>query len=164
MNAVEFRKLLVSLGACSDAMMWSEDKNFATVWDTCERVDWLLWLVGKMADKPGWPSRKQVVLAACACAEMALRFVKPGEDRPRLAIEVTRRWCKGEATIEEVRKARQDAYAAADAYAHAAAYAAADADAYAYAYAYADAHADAHKIHLKTMANIVRGIIERPQV
>ena len=119
MNAKDFNTLLHKLRACSAAVRWAHGKDLHSVWTTCYRGDWLLWLAGKMADEPGWPTRKQVVLAACACAETALHFVKPGEDRPRLAIETTRAWVRGEASIEDVRRAR----------AAAAAYAAADADA-----------------------------------
>jgi hypothetical protein len=116
MNATEFTKLLRDLGACSEARSWAKGKDLHEVWTSCERADWLLWLAGRMADKPGWPTRKQIVLAACACAETALKFVKPGEDRPRLAIETARAWTRGEATIEDVRRARAAAVAAAAAY------------------------------------------------
>jgi hypothetical protein len=102
----------------------------------------MLWLVGKMADKPKWPTLQQVVLAACACAETALKYVPKGEDRPRLAIETARKWAHGETTLQEV---RADAYAA---------YAAAAADAaYAAAYATYAAHAAYDN---KQLADIVR--------
>ena len=127
MNASQFTQLLRKLGACSDARDWAKGKDLHEVWITCERADWLLWLAGRMAGEPGWPTRQQIVLAACACAETALKFVKPGEDRPRQAIETARAWARGEANIEDVRLARADAaYAAA---------AAADADAVDAAYA-----------------------------
>jgi hypothetical protein len=98
----------------------------------------MLWLAGKMADKPGWWTRKQVVLAACDCAETALKYVKAGEDRPQKAIETARQWAKGEATLQQVRAAAAAAYAAS-AYAASAAAAVAAADAAADAVASADA-------------------------
>jgi hypothetical protein len=125
MNATNFQKLLLDLGACSKARKWAKGKSLSKVWETCEHGDWLLWLCGKMVDKPNWPTRQQVVLAACVCAETALQYVPVDETRPRKAIETARSWVKGEATIEQVRTA---AYAAADAAAdatYAAAYAAA---------------------------------------
>ena len=150
MNAKQFAALLVELNACSEAQEWAGGKSLAVVWKTCKRGDWLLWLCGKMADKPNWPTRKEVVLAACDCAKLALKYVPKGEERPRKCLETIRAWAAGNATIHEVRTARAAAYAyayaayAADA-AYAAAYAAdaayADAvDAYAAAYA-ADAAA-----------------------
>ena len=142
MNTTQFQKLLRDLRACSDARAWAKGKDLHEAWTTCERADWLLWLASQMADKPGWPTRKEIVLAACACAETALKYVKPGEDRPRIAIETARAWVRGEASIEDVRLARENAYAAYAA-AGAAAYAAAAA-AYAYAAAYAADAADAY--------------------
>ncbi len=72
-DAEQFENLLHELGACSSAVEWAHGKTLHIVWNTCTRGDWLLWLAGKMADKKGWPTRKQLVLAACACAEQALK-------------------------------------------------------------------------------------------
>ena len=105
MNAPEFMKLLQELRACADAREWAEGKDLAQVWQECQRGDWLLWLCVKMADHAGWPTRKEVVLAACACAEVALKYVRPGEERPRIVIETVRRWTQGLAKIGEVRSA-----------------------------------------------------------
>ena len=121
MKSQEFMQLLDSLCACSKAKEWAQGKSFHVVWTTCKRGDWLLWLCGKMADKKGWPTRKQLVLAACSCAETALKYVKEGEDRPRIAIETARKWARGKATLQQVTAA---AAAADAAYADAATYAA----------------------------------------
>ena len=112
MNAIEISKLLRSLHACEDARAWAEGKTLAEIWAKCERGDWLLWLCGRMCGKDGWPTRQELVLAACACAERALKYVKKGEERPRIAIETARRWAQGLATIQEVRAADAAAYAA----------------------------------------------------
>ena len=168
MNATEMTKLLRHLGACESARSWAKGKSLAEIWMQCDRTDWLLWLVGRMSGKSGWPDRKEIVLVACDCAELALLYVKPGEDRPRIAIETARAWVRGEATIESVREARRAtiesvrearraaAYAAAAA-AYAAAAAAdaadaADADAYAAAAAAAAAaYAAAYAAALKDL-------------
>jgi len=99
---------------------WLGDRDSARMWAECERPDWLLWWAGQVVP------RQELVLAACDCAELALRFVPANEDRPRLAIDAARRWARGEATVDEVRAAR-----AAAGYASAAYYAGADADYYA---------------------------------
>ena len=78
-----------------------------------------------------------VKTAALDFAERALPHYEakhPGDLRPRTAIEVARRYLRGEATIEELKAAEAAAQAAADAAYADAAYAAADA-------AYADAWA-----------------------
>ena len=111
MTAKKFEELLNELGACSSVVEWAHGKTLHVVWKTCQRGDWLLWLAGKMADKRGWPTRKQIVLAACACAETALKYVPKGEERPKKAIQTARAWAKGKATIEEVWAAAADAAA-----------------------------------------------------
>ncbi|MCV5968765.1 putative immunity protein, partial [Lactococcus petauri] len=67
--------------------------------------------------------RETLVLAACECARTALPFTK--DPRVLVCIETTERWCRGEATLAEVRKEMTDAAAYADADAAYAAYAAA---------------------------------------
>ena len=138
MNATEMAKLLRDLGACSPARDWAKGKTLEQIWITCERADWLLWLIGKMCGKKGWPDRKAIVLVACDCAELALPYVEIGDNRPRCAIETARKWVRGDATIDEVKIA---ANAAANAAAYAAAYAAYAAAYVAYAAAYAAADA-----------------------
>ena len=131
-SAEDFEDLLTELHACHEAKLWAKGKDLAEIWSTCERGDWMLWLLGNMQDKPGWLTHKQVTSIVCDCVEPALKYVKPGETRPAECLAVVRKWIKGEATIEEVEKAKEAAYAAAaNAF-----YAASDA-AYAAAVAYA---------------------------
>jgi len=132
---------LQKMEACGPAIKWVGNKTLYQAWRQCKRADWMLWLVAKMCQHPkrkklGWPTHKQVVLAACDCAETSLIYVPNDEQRPANAIKTTRAWCRGRATIKEVKKAYDAAYAAAYAYAAYAAYAYA-----AYAAAYADAAA-----------------------
>jgi leucyl aminopeptidase (aminopeptidase T) len=129
----------------------------------CPSRQWLTWLASALMRR-GHLDRRVIVLCACASARTALKYVPTGELRPLRAIETAEAWCRGEATIDDVRAARNAAdaayaaanaayaaanaayaaAAAADAYAAAAA---ADADAAAAAAAadaaYADAYADA---------------------
>jgi hypothetical protein len=147
MNAANFKKLLSDLGACSDGVEWAKGKTLAKVWATLERADWMLWLIGKMADKPGWPTRKQVVLLAVDCAETVLPIWEkrhPGDERVKNCLEGTRKYLAGKITLPELRVLRAAAYAAYAAAAAAyAADAAADAAYAAYAAAYAAAAAAA---------------------
>jgi hypothetical protein len=137
-NESEFRELLVNLGACREARDWARGKSLAEVWRSCDRADWLLWLCGRMAGQEGWPTRPQIILVACLCAERALPLFErkyPNDDRARKAIEAARAWANSP-TEDRRSAAGGAAYAAAAAYADAAAYAAAAA---AYAAAAADA-------------------------
>lgn len=102
-------KLLSKLGACNEAVKWSNGKTLSVAWNECDRADWMLWLVGNMAGREGWPTRQQIMLVACLIAEDALPIFEkkyPDDDRVRKCIEVTRAWAKGETTIEQVREAR----------------------------------------------------------
>jgi len=155
------KDILTKLGACAEAVKWAGRKTPKKAWETCKQSDWLLWIAGKLNI-----DRKKLVLAACACARTALKYIPAGEDRPRIAIETAEAWTRGEATIEQVRTATHAAHAAAHAAytAHAAyaAYAAAQAayvaDAATYA-AYAAYAAHSSLAAQKQMADIVREII-----
>ena len=138
--------LLASVQPCSDALAWAGTQSSATTaWTTCDRGDWLLWLVATvMGGAPESAEQKRVVAAAVGCARLALPIYEaryPRDLRVRTCLDTTERWTKGTATIAQVREARSAAYAAADA--AAAAYAAAYAGAYAAADAYAAAYAAA---------------------
>ena len=139
MDNAKLRALLKRKSACQDAVDWIGKRAPKQAWDTCSRGDWMLWLAGRIGI-----DRKLLVLAACDCAEPALKFVRKGEDRPAQAIRTARLWCGGKATLKEVR-ADADAAVNAAVYA-AAAYAAVDAAAYA---------ADRNK-SLQHSANLVR--------
>ena len=108
---------------CREALVWARAQpSYAKAWRACRRGDWLLWLAARVG-----VDRRLIVLAACDCARLSLRYVPAGDDRSRVAIETAERWARGEATIEEVRAAAAAAYAAYAAYAADAAYASADA-------------------------------------
>ena len=98
--------------ACRDALAWAYSQPSANAaWNTCERGDWMLWVLGKLSGKPESASRKKLVLAACACARLALIHVPKGEDRPLIAIETAERYARGKGpTLHDVKEA---AYAAA---------------------------------------------------
>jgi len=70
----------------------------------------MLWLIARtMLDQDD----PRLRLMACDFAEAALVYVPAGEDRPRRAIAVARRFAAGEATREEMAAASAAAWAAA---------------------------------------------------
>ena len=96
------------LRACIEATQWAESQPDAeTAWRRCPRGDWLLWVAARLDI-----DRKRLVRAACACARTALSHVPAGEERPRIAIETAEAWARGEATLDDVRRAVQAASAA----------------------------------------------------
>ena len=117
-------------------------------WEECDRADRMLRMLGRMAGHPGWPSRQQVILLECDCAETVLDFIPSGENRPKEAIEIARRWANGEDISPANLRAAADAaaaYAVSSAYTDAtyAAHAAANAAYAAASYAAASYAADA---------------------
>jgi hypothetical protein len=120
-TSVDLADMLCSLDACRSAVEWVEhryDLTLSELWDECDRGDWMLWLAARVG-----VDRKLVVRTAADCVETALRYVPPGESRPRTTVETVRRWLRDEATNEEVRiaslaaadyaaSATDDAYAA----------------------------------------------------
>jgi len=128
--------------ACLAAVEWLHTQPDAEIaWQQCARGDWMLWLLGKQAGKPGSDARRPLVLAACACARLALPYVRAGELRPLRAIETAEAWARGGAdapTLDAVRTATITAAAA-----YAASDAASDAAIAAAAYAASNAASDA---------------------
>jgi hypothetical protein len=42
---MDFRILLMELGACPEAIKWVGNKTEQEAWDTCHRGDWIIWLL-----------------------------------------------------------------------------------------------------------------------
>ena len=99
---------LLDMDACPDAVKWVGRRGPKTAWRDCKRGDWMLWAAARLG-----VDRKLLVLTACDCAEIALKYVPEGEDRPAKAIATARAWCEGDATIEDCQKAAYAADAAA---------------------------------------------------
>jgi len=92
--------ILSHLGACTDARVWAKTQpDLETAWRECKRSDWMLWLLARTTLNQDDPRLR---LMACDFAEAALIYVPAGEDRPRQAIEVARRFAAGDATREEL--------------------------------------------------------------
>lgn len=119
-NNPSWTDALVGLGACAGAVEWCRRQpDLATAWQVCERGDWMLWLVGRLAGPRGHVSRIPVVLAACDCAVLALPVWErrhPRDGRPHEAIRMARLWARGEATLEAVQRATETYYVAEAAY------------------------------------------------
>ena len=103
------------LGACGEAVAWCEGKSPAVAWRTCQRSDWMLWLLARL--------RVQVPVD-CICDIAAEATQYAGEDEVYAcvwAIDAARRG----ASTEELAASRAAAWAASRAAVRAAAWAAA---------------------------------------
>ncbi len=112
-----FKEILIEHGACKEAVDWAEGKTYEEAYSTCERADWMIWLFARNWGKPGFPTKRQVLLAACDCAETSLAFAPEGELRPAQAIASARLAIEdpSEENLEAAYAASSAAYAAAHA-------------------------------------------------
>ena len=62
---MKFVDAVVEMRACFDAKKWlvASKLSFRRAWETCPRADWMLWLVGKMKHRPGWPNSEEALRA-----------------------------------------------------------------------------------------------------
>ncbi len=151
-------EILHGLGACEDAVKWSEPygTDRLKAWMECKRGDYLLWILGKNAGPPKLKGRKKLVLASCRCARLALPYTK--DRRVKACLATAERWAKGKASIKDLRTAR--AAAAAASYTAAVAYVG-NAASYTAAAAYA-AFATERTNTLTQCADIVRQFYPTP--
>jgi hypothetical protein len=112
-----WEKLLKHLGKTKAD---DEPVSFETILES-NGIDDALWCLQALPEELDGKVRH----LACDFAETALQYVPQGEDRPRKAIDVARRYADGKATDKELDAAWAAAWAAARAAAWAAAWAAA---------------------------------------
>lgn len=94
---------LKSIHACQDAINWAEDRPILDCWNECTRPDWLLFLINMMHDKPGWPTRRQVILTQCLVAEYADKFLLEERNEKALnSIRAAKSWLNAEAMEEPI--------------------------------------------------------------
>ena len=122
----DLSRILRKLGACDEAREWADGKDLVTAWTTCNRSDWMLWLL----DALGYRDDRTLRLFACWCVKQEPCWSLLSDERSRTAVEVAERYARGEATDEELAAARdaaRDAWYAAEVAAEAAAEVAAEA-------------------------------------
>ncbi len=156
-TADEFRRRLIELGACDDALSWAAGKTAAEAWEQCERGDWLLW----WAQKENTDLRV-LTLAKARCVKLVIHLMK--DERSIKAVEAAENYGLGLIDLAELTAATATASAATAAAASAAAaYAAAAAASAAYAAADAAAYAAAAAAKIETLkkcGNTVRESIK----
>ena len=80
MEAAAFAKWLNDQGACREVLKWQSGKSLRETWDSCERGDWLEWLLsecGYQWKAPAWEAYQK----AKATAEKAYQKAKaPAEE------------------------------------------------------------------------------------
>lgn len=108
MNSQQFTEYLKSIDACTTAIEWQEGKDIETVWNTCERGDWMIWL---LVNSKNEVTDRELRLIAVKCARRVQHLMT---DQISInALDVAERYANGEATYEELTAARDAAWAAA---------------------------------------------------
>jgi hypothetical protein len=101
---------LLALDPCSDARAWLDEErptSLRAAWDTCPRGDWLVWVVGQ-AHIYGALTRQRLVQVALRAIEPVCHLLTTEQVAD---LGVVARWPVGEATLDEVREARERLYA-----------------------------------------------------
>ena len=166
------KEKLTEMNACQPAIKWVGDMDFAEAWATCERGDWMLWImqVANLCDL------RTFTLAKARCAETVKHLMK--DPRSIAALQAAFDFAEGKITDEELEEAAAAARAAWAAAARAAAWAAAEEAAAAWAAAEGAAEAAAwaaeaaegapegaaaaREKHLKLCADLVREVLPNP--
>ena len=96
MKTQEFMALLDRLSACDEAKEWAEGKDFAEVYATCHRGDWLAWLY----ENTNPDDKRKLVLLGGLFANEVRHLMK--DERSIAAVDVCLRYGRGEATDDEL--------------------------------------------------------------
>ena len=108
------REKLIAMEACEEAIEWVGDRTLAQAWAECRESTWMFWWLGRCAGV----GKKQLVLAACACARLSLPYAG---GLAAAAIEAAEEWARGTADLQKVRSAAAFSYSSGAAVAAAAA-------------------------------------------
>ena len=82
------RDKLVAMRACQSALDWIGDRTIEQAWSECRRIDWMLWLLCRIA-----PNDRRCRLAAADFAERVWHLIdnEPTRLAAAWAIDATRR-------------------------------------------------------------------------
>lgn len=98
---------LLPKNTCIEGVEWLDSLECTPkqAWLGCNRGDWMLWLCARIG-----VDRSLMTLAACSCAEQALKHVEPDLLLACVwAIDAARRWSRGDADLVEVAAAKSAA-------------------------------------------------------
>jgi hypothetical protein len=102
-----FKKYLKDLDACKHAIKWVGDQTAQEAWETCERSDWMLWLL----DQIEYGNEKTLRLMACEFVRSICHLLK--DKRSKQAVIIAEKYAHGKATDKELQAAWNAAEAGA---------------------------------------------------
>ena len=87
---------LVRLNACEEAVEWCQTQpDLATAWATCERADWMLWLLEHTEPEAGTGDHRKLVGCSAEIARTVLHLfenARPGDSRVRACLDFCDRY------------------------------------------------------------------------
>ena len=86
----------------SDIKKLAGAKTLAEAWQKCEDGRELIRLCGAMVGTEGWPTKQEILLVVCECAETVLPYVRKEETWSRECNRVSRLWAEEKTTAEEI--------------------------------------------------------------
>ena len=97
------KQQIIDLSPCADGLAFAKSRKFniVQIWNTCERGDWLIWL---LQNTNAWKDKAQKVEVAVACAEHVLVIFEnkySDDKRPRQAIEAAKLWIESPTPANE---------------------------------------------------------------
>jgi hypothetical protein len=109
-NETDLRRILREFIVCPDGLDWAKERTIDEAFHDCQRADWLLYLGGLMAGRPGWPGVDEIVALSADCARTALRFIPRHVDAPRKVLGVAREFVHGVSSVEDLAAAADRCY------------------------------------------------------
>jgi hypothetical protein len=106
LNTMNFQEFLNSKDACQSAQEWAKGMTIEQAIEQCHRGDWLLWLAQRLE-----VDKRLLVGAAGHCVNTVRHLMT--DERSRNCVDVCIKYGSGEATNDELAKARAGARAAA---------------------------------------------------
>jgi hypothetical protein len=105
----QFSKILKSYS--TKTYDWVDSQtDYLSAWESCEYGDWLLWISENLYSELGSELHRLIVLTACKCARLSIKYIPERNLIPLNAIETTEKWVKGEVNIEEVGRAEEECW------------------------------------------------------
>ena len=101
------KDLLKELNACPEAREWAGEMNIEEIVETCHRGDWLLWLASRLR-----VDKRKLFLAKGHCSNTVRHLMK--DSRSIAAVDAAIAFGEGKINEEELKKAADAAYVAAD--------------------------------------------------
>ena len=80
MEAAAFAKWLNDKGACRESLKWQHGKTLRKTWDTCQRGDWLEWLLNACGYQWTATASEAYRKAKATALEAYLKATAPAEE------------------------------------------------------------------------------------